>query len=252
MKTNDITVCAFPRSGITYLGFLLAAARLHHNDIDLLPTFYNIDFLLVDTHKWAGIDRVQLSDFPWTDGLGQLFKTHEPRDRLLTYHNMNVIYLLRDPAAALGSYFHYRRQLGSTDTMEQFLEGPEGIAAWNTHVKSWLIDNRNPSQSLYLLEYEALRAHPAEELYALLMSLGLLVSTDCVDHALNMARIERMRLAEQIFARHNPVYARYHLDFVRPGEQRFCDELTPDLRVRIERLTRETYDAARHCVEHSP
>ena len=37
MKSNDIHICAFPKSGITYFGFLLAAARLRHNGMALVP-----------------------------------------------------------------------------------------------------------------------------------------------------------------------------------------------------------------------
>jgi hypothetical protein len=248
MKTNDITVCAFPKSGITYLGFLLSSARLKHNKIDLRPTFYNIDWLLIDTHKWIG----HTPAFPWKDGVGDLFKTHERRDALSSFTNMNVIYLLRNPVNTLASYFHFRRQLGSKDTMDQFLMGPMGIPAWNAHVKSWLIDNRNPSQSLYLLEYESLVADPAHELHRLTDMLGFSFSDELVKEAVHWSTLAKMRLSEQAFVQSNPVYARFNLQFVRPPVllkdapvQRVVDELTPELRGGIIRLTDETYRTAR-------
>ena len=69
MRTNDILVSAFPKSGITYFGFLLTAARLHHNGMALRPTMYNIDFLLIDMHKMAG----QQTGSIWHDGIGDLY-----------------------------------------------------------------------------------------------------------------------------------------------------------------------------------
>jgi len=265
LKTNDITVCAFPKSGITYLGFLLTAARLKHNGIDLRPTFYNIDWLLIDTHKF----NKTFSPLPlWRDGLGELYKTHSLAQQFSAEqgppHSFNVIYLLRNPVDTLASYFHFRRQLGGArGSMHEWLDGPQGaIEEWKAHVKSWLIDNRNPSQSLYLIEYEALQAVPKQELRSLAHVLGLSLTDESLDYATGMAHIDVMRGNERAFARRNPVYARFNLEFVRPRRplraggseegQRVVNELTPELRGHIERLTRETYDAARHCVEHGP
>lgn len=251
LKTNDITVCAFPKSGITYLGFLLMAARLKHNGgcppqgIDLRPTFYNIDWLLIDTHKMSGVSAPLLP--VWRDGLGEFYKTHATLTSVTIQQERppNVIYLLRNPVDTLASYFHFRRQLGSADSIEHFLTGPEGIDAWIAHVSSWLIDNHNASQSLYLLHYEELLANPVEELSSLMCELGLSLTTATLTYAADIAEIDTMRALERQFAARNPVYARFNLEFVRPGELRHLPELTSDLIELIERKTRDVYHAAR-------
>jgi len=236
MKTNDIHVCAFPKSGITYFGFLLVAARLHHDGIDLVPTMYNIDFLLIDTHKMGTRPAGSL----WRDGIGDLYKTHLP------YLNVpNVIYVLREPVATLRSYFHFRRSLGSTDSAQQFLTGPEGIAGWIHHVKSWLLDNHNVSQSLFVTEYERLRGEPAAELRALGQQLGLTLSDEAIAAALAAASLTRMRESEAAFAARNPVYARFDLEFVRRGERRIVEQITPELSELIRAQTQPVYEAAR-------
>ena len=240
MKTNDIHVCAFPKSGITFFGFLLVAARLRHNGIALLPTMYNIDFLLIDTHKMAGV----ASGSIWRDGVGDLYKTHNPY-----FAVPNVVYLLREPVATLRSYFHFRRQLGARETVDEFLAGPEGIAAWVRHVKSWLLDNRNASQSVFVTEYERLRGDPARELRALGAQLGLEFSAATIEFALAAAGIERMRESEAAFVERNPVYAQFELEFVRRGEQRRVDEFTPELIASIRTHAQPYYETARSRVQ---
>jgi hypothetical protein len=243
MKTNDIHVCAFPKSGVTFFGFLLVAARLRHNGIALLPTMYNIDFLLIDTHKMAGVTPAGI----WHDGIGDLFKTHDPYAPV-----PNAVYLLREPVATLRSYFHFRRQLGSRDSAREFLLGPEGIAAWVRHVKSWLIDNHNASQSLFVTEYEALRADPGTELRLLGRQLGLEFSAAAVDAAVAACSIERMRDLEASYVARNPVNARFELQFVRTGDQRVVEDITPELLDLINTHTQPVYEAARSRLRSVP
>jgi hypothetical protein len=236
MKSNDIHICAFPKSGITYFGFLLAAARLRHNGIALMPTMYNIDFLLIDVHKMANASPGSI----WRDGVGDLFKTHSP------YLDVpNAVYLLREPVATLRSYFHFRRQLGSTDSAQDFLTGPEGIGAWIQHVKSWLLDNRNASQSLFVTEYEILLADPRAELRALAAQWGLDFSDDTLNYAVEAASLDRMRKIETSFAAHNPVYAQFNLDFVRKTGDRNVGDITPDLVALIKTHAQPVYEQAR-------
>ncbi len=244
MKTNDITVCAFPKSGITYLGFLLTAARLKHNGIDLRPTFYNIDWLLIDSHKMGGLFPPPLP--MWRDGIGELYKTHAALtgDLATVRAPPQVIYLLRNPVDTLASYFHFRRQLGMTETLKTWLE-TGAIEEWKTHVRSWLIDNHNASQSLYLVHYEDLISEPIDQLRQLAHVLGLAFKDETLTYAAGMSDIDVMRGNEHAFSARNPVYARFNLEFVRSGEKRRLTEMTPELVELIERKTRDTYDAAR-------
>jgi len=235
MNTNDIYVCAFPKSGITFLGFLLAGARLHHNGIPLQPTLYNIDFLLIDTNKMRNTAAAAI----WNDGVGNLYKTHNPFAPL-----PNVIYLLRNPVDALRSYFYFRRQLGSPDSAHEFLTGPEGINSWVHHVKSWLLDNRTASQSLFVTEYEALTSDPKGELQALTGQLGLTLSHEAIEYAVQAAGIQKMREMEAGFMARNPVYAQYNLDFIRKTDRRQVSEMTPELLDLIQAQALPVYESA--------
>jgi hypothetical protein len=236
MKTNDIYLCAFPKSGITYLSFLLAAARLHHNRIPMVPTMYNIDYLIIDIHKMANL----VPGDTWKDGFGNFFKTHNSHSAL-----PNVVYMLRKPLDTLKSFYHFRRQLGNADTVQQFLAGSEGIGPWIKHVRSWLLDNRLASQSIFVTEYETLVANPAAELEALAAQFGVEYSAETIAFAVKSAGIENMRRLENSFVKRNPVYKQFALNFVRKTSERTVDGFTPDMVDLVETHAAPVYAAVK-------
>ena len=232
MKTNDIYICSFPKSGNTYFGFLFAAARLRRNLIDISPTLFNIDYLVIDTHKMKAIPTGDI----WSDGLGNIYKSHNPM-----FWVPNVIYVLRNPVDTLRSYYNFRRKLGSPDNAAQFLSGSEGVVAWLNHAKSWLLDNNQASQSIFVTQYEDLLADPANELVALGEQLGMHFSTEAIDFAVTASSFERMRALESSFTDRNPVYSKFDLEFIRKGEVRKVDEFTPEVIAFINSNTDQVY-----------
>jgi hypothetical protein len=241
VKTNDIYICAFPKSGITYFSFLLAAARLRHNKIAMVPTIYNIDFLVIDIHKMGNTPPGEI----WHDGLGNFFKNHKGFSAL-----PNVVFLLRDPVDTLKSYYHFRKRLGSADTVLDFLAGPEGIQAWTQHARSWLLDNRLASQSIFVTQYESVLADPAAELRLLANQFGITFSEETIAFSVAAAGIENMRRLEKEFTDRNPVYRQFDLDFVRKTERREIEGFTPEVIALIETHTRPVYEAIKARIGH--
>jgi hypothetical protein len=236
LKSNDVFLCSYPKSGVTFLSFLLAAARLHHGGHKIIPTFYNIDFLIQDVHKLSHI----APGVSWGDCLGTFYKCHDP-----FFNVPNVIYLLRNPVDTLKSYFTFRRKLGSKDSLHEFLEGPEGIPGWLQHLESWIVKNSNASQSICMIEYESLTTNPKAVLQSLGRQLGLIFSDETADFAVRVSSIEQMRLAEDTFSLLNPVYSKYNLDFVRREATRSVDEFSATICDLIVSKTRNTYVASR-------
>jgi hypothetical protein len=206
MKTNDIHLAAYPKSGITYLSFLLTWIRAKWADLPIRPTFYNIDWLVIDSHKMAGREYADV----WRDGMGNFIKTHD------TWKNVpNVIYLLRNPFDTLKSYYHFEQQSGRHHEVRPFLH--QACTSWCNHVHSWLIDNSSVSQSIFMVEYETLAPGIIAELGA---QLGFDWDANLIEAAFQSCDRHRMREDERSFAINNPVYARQNMEFVRPGVKR--------------------------------
>jgi hypothetical protein len=225
MRTNDITLAAFPKSGITYLSFLLASARCLINKTTIQPTWYNIDWLVIDTHKMGNRPRGRV----WEDGVGDFLKTHAAAP----VNAPNVIYLLRNPFDTLKSYYHFTC---ASDKDPNAVRSPElfarmGVIEWNNHVASWLLDPSpaRASQSLHLVTYEELLADSGAVLMRLLYALGFQgmdskIGVDLAARAARYSAIDSMRGYEQAFANYNPLYRRFNLEFVRTGGAREVPE----------------------------
>lgn len=241
LNTNDIVVASYPKAGVSYLGWLLTAARAHANKLPIRPTFYNIDWLLIDDAQMGDRPRPVI----WQDGMGDFIKTHANADAVP--QAKNVIYLLRNPYDTLKSYYHFLRQCGNakalTMTPRQFVDSSFGINAWAQHVNSWIWGG-GLSRSTYVVQYEKVVENPGRELTVLFNILGTPLQEDDIEEALNCAGLPEMRWSEQHFAVHNPNYAKHNLEFVRPKDAREVDGFDP-LRPYIESATSKAYEAVR-------
>lgn len=220
MKTNDITIASFPKSGVTYLGYLLVAARAIHNHLDIRPNFFNIDWLLVDDSKMKGHDRPTI----WRDGMGDFLKTHSN-----AYPAPNVIFLLRNPVDTLKSFYFFMKQgYGFKGSPREFLDGKDGISRWLAHLDSWIRSSRSPSQSVMVVQYEDLVTAPAEHLDLIYTSLGQIYEPEVFARAIQWASLQNMRRLEALFTSRNPAYQQFQLDFVRKTDRREVPEWLPE------------------------
>ena len=241
MKTNDITIASFPKAGVSYLGYLLTTARAHHNKLDIRPTFFNIDWLLLDEGQMKGIDRADI----WHDGMGDFVKTHAERHS--SPGRRNVVYVLRNPYDTLRSYYHFLTQWNgeAPGTPRQFLDTPKvGINAWLRHVQSWVLGQK-PSEPIYVVQYESLVTDPGVELYELFAALGFRdLSDEALGDALYWSSLANMRRLEGAFSANNPGYQRFNMEFVRPGDKREVDGFEQH-RGYIEQQTAKIYEAVK-------
>jgi hypothetical protein len=122
----------------------------------------------------------------------------------------------------------------------------EEIPSWILHVRSWLIDNNNASQSIFVTQYEKLMSDPQDELeFILADSLGIIIAKESMEYGVRASRLGIMRASEKIFTDRNPVNAKFELNFVRPKDEREVDGFTPEIVAMIRDRTQKTYDAAR-------
>ena len=112
-------------------------------------------------------------------------------------------------------------------------------------MKSWLVENRSASQSIFVTEYESLITDPAGELAALGEQLGLRFSAEEIEIAIAASSLSRMRELEDSFSARNPVYGAFGLEFVRKGKHREMDEFNPEIMAFILSHTETLYSWVR-------
>jgi Sulfotransferase domain len=189
LRKSDVFLCSYPKSGITWLGFMMAHVLKHDPGEQFdLNTFCKYVPSICDTYVKRG-SLAQYADFldPRFFRCQATFDAKLPR----------VIYMLRDPRDAMLSYWHYKRFLSSEFkvSLADFLAGDHLPCEWNEHVAGWLLPQRHPN--FFLVRYETLHENTAGVLKEVLKFAGINCSDSKIDGAVEASRFERMRAAEE-------------------------------------------------------
>jgi hypothetical protein len=207
-RADDLYLVEFPKSGVTWLSFLVANTNLLlSGDEARKVTFFNLnDFVPdIEVNRRIGPPATLLPGF-------RVIKSHAGYN--VFYSKM--VYLVRDPRDVMASYRLFLTRLGFfTGSLDEMLADPRfGIGAWCDHVSSWL-DRALPSQSFILLRYEDLLRDTAGQLRQLYRLLGFDLSEGLAALAVERSGIERMREEEVLANARHPALANF--EFVRKG-----------------------------------
>jgi hypothetical protein len=194
IRPTDVFLCTYPKSGTTWLGFLLAQIfkGSAEEQIDLKSMGrYIPDVNLQYTRRGSLKDHGALAD-------PRFFLCHAAYDENLP----RVIYVIRDPRDTMVSYWHYQKFLhpGYSQSLAEFLEGEHWPCEWDEHVASWLLPRRHPN--MMVVRYEQLHAGAAEVLRNVLAFAGITVTNQRIEQAVASSRFEQMRSAEEKFGVH--------------------------------------------------
>lgn len=217
-QPQDRVIASYPRSGNTWLRFMVAAMQRPDADVD----FATVSVLTPDIHE-CGLRQLEATPSP------RFVKTHEPWDSRYE----RGVYVVRDPRAVLVSLYRYmqkHRSLSTGTTISQFanrfLRGDVPYGRWDEHVAGWL---HGPSGVL-IVEYGDLRRRTADHLTSIAATLGLQVDEQRIERAMRQGDLTRMRQVEERDADHTPQlrHTRRDVPFVRAGRVEGWREEVPE------------------------
>ena len=166
VRPTDVLLVSYPKSGSTWLRFLLAHAL----------TAEGADFDSVrDTVPRVGRHRHARPLLP--DG-GRVLRTHEPVEPFHGRPHQRVIYLVRDGRDVALSYVAHQRRYGTFegDTsafVRRFLTGEvDNYGPWHQHVLTAHELTRSGRAEVLHVRYEDLRADTVQELGRILTFCG--------------------------------------------------------------------------------
>jgi hypothetical protein len=214
-KTSDAFLGSYPRSGSTWLRFMLlevlaGEASGFSKTNEMLPD--------VGRHKTGA---------PVLPGGGRLIKTHEP----FRSEYKKAIYLARDPRDVSLSEFAYQKALGLAGNefsayLEQFLHGSVNpFGSWTNHAIGWMDAADSGRSDVLLVCFEELKRSPEQELARITEFLGVQVKPEKIREAIANNSMERMQQKEKA----DPQRASARGKFIRSGSaggwrEAFTDE----------------------------
>lgn len=187
LRPDDTFIASFPRSGNTWLRYLLADVIQQNAGLATGTTLpIHPDHVIPDIHRHDLNDvdpRVELSR--------RLIKTHH------LYHVIDrpAVYLVRQPLDALVSF--YRFHLRYQELAVRAADGPDAFALlhadqWREHVESYLVED----QKVLVATYEQLLEEPTKTLGKILNWLQIPTTRSFLDKAVEHHEFARHQQQE--------------------------------------------------------
>lgn len=226
LNPEDAFLVSYPRSGTTWLRFLLYEALTGES-----PEFGHIKKAVASLNKHHEAAKVLGEQ-------GRLIQSHE------TYSDgdYRTVYAVRDPRSVALSEYQWQRRLGlEPGTLDRFINhfvrgrsNPWG--AWDRHVTFWLDSDAARNNRLHLIRFENLRGDTVGTVRAALLFLGCDNDEDDLKRIVDGNSVERMRAKEDAAKKRGwRSTARSDIRFVNEGNVGgWRDQLTDAQRARIE------------------
>lgn len=191
LDATDLVVCSFPKSGSTWVRFVLA---------DALRSDGGASFDTIDTvSPPLGAHRRAPEIIP---GGGRLVKSHESRRDTGAYP-ARTLYIVRDGRDVALSLYHFLRRVEGydgtfDDYLPYFLDGRiGGYGSWSDHVMSWISPKTSRGGKVALVRYEDLLSDGASVLVTALAELQVSVTLDSITAAMRANGVDEMRKKEK-------------------------------------------------------
>lgn len=186
-RAADVFVGSYPRSGSTWLRFMLLEILAGQTS-----GFSNTNEMLPDVGKHE-------SGAPVLPGHGRLIKTHEP----FRAEYKKSIFLVRDPRDVALSEFAFHRALGlAGDNFDSYLDqflrgGVNPFGSWIGHTNSWLDAADSGRAQILHVNFEQLKCAPGPELVRIVDFLGMPEVKDRIPSAIANNSLVRMKEKEK-------------------------------------------------------
>lgn len=220
-RDDDVYLVSYPKSGNTWVSFLIANIINTVLDLDWKINFFNLHGFVPDIHQGRHIP-LDMGFFPFK----RIIKSHH----VFTPEYKNVIYLVRDPRSVMLSYHRHLTGLGQFDSdLHALVRDPaHGIQAWREHVRGWF-EGVSPGTRFRILRFEDFRSHAERTTSQLAELLGAQLTAAQITHVVECCNIDRLRTLESSTA--SLALRRHEEDFRFIGEgsiSRWRTALTPE------------------------
>lgn len=208
-RHDDLYLVSYPKSGNTWLSFLMANIHLKISGLDREVNLFNIYDFIPDIHVSRYLKKDILS-FPGH----RVIKSHSEFNPLYG----KVIYIVRDPRDVMVSLYFFLKSMGSFDeSLSMLIRSPLfGISAWCRHVQSW-IEKTPASVSIDFVRYEDLKIDTHKVIKRLYKHLGYSIPDNIVVKSIELSSFENMKKLEK-FHNYGGEMRFPSLEFIRKGQ----------------------------------
>ncbi len=195
-KASDIYLVSYPKSGNTWMRYLMAYA--------IWPEIAEVDLVEMAAYVPSfglkhDYDIMLDPNSPCNRLKHRIIKEHVPYNQLAGRYIKRAIYIARDGRDAMVSYWHFCNQRdGTAIPFNEFIElsaRPEhSYGPWSAHVTGWM---NAPLEAKLVLRYEDLLSDTASALKQALKFAEIEATEVAIAHAVERASFSSMRKLEK-------------------------------------------------------
>lgn len=187
VRAEDVLIASYPRSGSTWLRFLLTELAM-----EMPAEWPLVNAVIPDAGRHAEAPAI-------VPGGGRLIKTHD------RFHGAcrRAVYLVRDIRDVILSEYRWELRDGVDRTLDEHIDLalrdrlPTNLfGSWRDHVMFWLDSAPARRGDLLLLKFEEFRQDPHGELRKILAFLGIDATDAAIEAAIRNSSVEKMRERE--------------------------------------------------------
>jgi len=211
-RDSDIYLVSYPKSGNTWMRYLLAYAiwpEINKPDLEemagLIPSYgleYDIKSMLDPATPCNKLEH-------------RIIKEHFPYNNVAKKYVKNVIYLCRDGRDAIISYWHFLNQVrGTSVSLNDFIRDSSSHPSgpWHDHVQQWL----DAPVNKLVIRYEDMLNNPASSLKMVLDFIKLERDELIINRAVERSSFDSMKAIEK--SKGFRLDMLKNVDFIRQGE----------------------------------
>jgi hypothetical protein len=184
--SEDIILASYPRSGSTWVRFVLYHLIDLTEGIDRQLDFDTLDEVMVEL---GGKNLLESWDY---QVLPRFIKTHHNYKRLFQRAG-GTVGIIRDPRDVMVSFYHFHKDNSGKyqGDFSSFLRNPRwGLKNWFEHYLSW------DDHWDFVLKYQSLRSDTAGEISRLFEYLGLEIKHEIMQKAVERSSFSRIHKME--------------------------------------------------------
>ena len=184
-------VCGYPKTGRTWLRFMMAHALSDEYSLDLDINLNNV-YSVIPNQESETITGQPA--FLYEGVIPKIEMTHKPYKED-AFSNTNMVFMTRDPRDILVSHWlHDSLQVKLFESgLSEYVRDPQrGINAFLSHLESW----STHISADQVVSYEGMRKSPERVVTTIFKQLGVQVSNDSIGRAVSKSEISRMRRIE--------------------------------------------------------
>jgi len=180
IQADDVFLASYPRSGNTYLRWLLSS-YLYSESVD----FVNMRLFIPDVLTYYGVKKAYHSN-----SKPKILKTHLPFNVRMN----KVIYVVRDPRDVAYSWYKYKNPNNENTLdhfMDHFINKSTLYGTWQENVMSYCGRGLENDKVLFV-KYEDLVLHPKDVLIKICQFLNSPIDDDKMDKAIEKCSKRKM------------------------------------------------------------